>query len=103
VGPSPAPPAAPSPTPAAPSLTKLAVTASGRTWTATFRAGARAVVRGRLQRGGTVRTLGPRTVAAGGGRVALGVLVPGRYRLTLTATAGGRTVTAVRSFTVRPA
>jgi hypothetical protein len=79
------------------------VKASGRTWTATFRAGTRAVVRGRLQRGGAVRTLSARTVAAGSGRLALGTRVAGRYRLTVTATAGGRTVTAVRTFTVRPA
>ncbi len=100
--PAPAPPVtAPSPAPAAPRLTGLAVKASGRTWTATFRAGSRAVVRGRLVHGRTVRTLAPRTVSAGGARVTLGRLAPGTYRLTLTATAGGRTVTATKAFTVR--
>ncbi|HMN98527.1 MAG TPA: PKD domain-containing protein [Miltoncostaeaceae bacterium] len=100
--PAPAPPVtAPSPAPAAPRMTALAVTASGRTWTATFRSGTQAVVRGRLVHGRIVRSIGPRTVAAGGARVALGRLAPGAYRLTLTATTGGRTVTATKAFTVR--
>ena len=102
--PAPAPPAAPSPVPAAPRLSGLAVRSSGRSWTATFRAGARAVVRGRVVRGRTVvRTLAPRSVTAGTARVALGHLAPGSYRVTLTATAGGRTVTATKAFTVRAA
>jgi hypothetical protein len=92
--------AAPVPSPA-PRLTGLAVRASGRKWTATFRASTRAVVRGRLARGKTTRTLAARTFAAGTRRIALGTLAPGAYRLTLTATAGGRTATATRSFTVR--
>ena len=70
--PAPAPPAAPSPAPVAPRLSGLAVRASGRSWTATFRAGARAVVRGASRAAGRVRTLAPRTVAAGSARVALG-------------------------------
>ena len=58
-------------------------------------------MRGRLARGAHVRTLAPRTLAAGTARQALGHLAAGTYRLTLTATAGGRTVTAARTFTVR--
>ena len=50
-----------------------------------------------------VRTLAPRSVTAGTARVALGHLAPGSYRVTLTATAGGRTVTATKAFTVRAA
>ncbi|MGE0027634.1 MAG: PKD domain-containing protein [Thermoleophilia bacterium] len=100
--PAPAPPVtAPSPAPAAPRVTGLAVKASGRTWTATFRSGTRAVVRARLVHGRTVRNLGPRTVPAGGASVVLGRLAPGSYRLTLTATSGGRSVTATKAFTVR--
>ena len=52
-------------------------------------------------RGGSLRALAARTRAAGTVRQALGRLAPGTYRLTLTATAGGRTVTAARTFTVR--
>ena len=87
------------PTPVA--LTKLALTRQGAAWTAGFRLATRSVVRGRLARGAHVRTLAPRTLAAGTARQALGRLAPGTYRLTLTATAGGRTVTTARTFTVR--
>jgi PKD repeat protein len=100
--PSPAPPAAPAPAPSAPvSLRSLAARLTGRSWVATFRLGAGAVVRGSLARGARVRTLGPRTLGPGAGRVPLGRLAPGTYRLTLTATAGGRRVTARTRFAVR--